>query len=143
MYAVPRSDFDQEYWQSRERLGASRCRPGRPCCRQPGLYSATFTKPVCLTSPCGAPRMMRVQVPQRGPRMPPPQMRYNPYESAAIFFPIPHVNMDLYGGGTTRITSTGTLVYEPRGPFNRPDDPPFFEQYGRYNYDHSSWLDAD
>ncbi len=67
--------------------------------------------------------------------MPPPQTPYNAYESAAIFFPIPQVNMSLHTTGTTSVTTTGTLVYDPRGPFNVPDGPPHyapFEGYGPY-----------
>lgn len=139
---LPEHDLDADFWASRERLGAVRCHGNRPCCRQSGLYSATFAEPRCLETVHGTPRGIRVQVAQRGPRLPPPNIPYNAYETASVFFPIPQIDMSLHTGGTTDVTETGTMMYDPRGRYNKPDEGARYLPFAGPTDDIARWLDS-
>jgi hypothetical protein len=114
-----RNDFDPDFLQSREYLGAVRGHSNRPKCYQSGVFEATFARPQCTE------RLVQVPVSHRGPcsrgtrsfR----EQQLNPYTSAQYFWPIKDYHMGLHRGGTTQISNTGMVVYEPRGEFNAPE----------------------
>ncbi len=108
-----RNDFDVDYLQTRERLGAVTGHFNRPRCHTNGAFEATFAVPSCRE------RIMHVPVAHRGPCARGPT-RFYPYNTAQYFWPIKDYNLGLHRGGTTQISSTGMIVYEPRGPFNTP-----------------------
>jgi hypothetical protein len=109
-----RNDFDPDFLQSRESLGAVQGHFNRPKCYQSGMFEATFARPQCTE------RLIQVPVPHRGPCSR-GMRRLDPYSSANYFWPIKDSRLGLHLGGSTQISSTGMVVYEPSGPYNAPE----------------------